>query len=161
MIALFNLDVPHDRARSDVDARLDLEWLDEPIEFELKSTTGNSVSTVRDFGPEHIAKWQKLHWLFAFYESDGTTLRYCYYASPADMSDWIAEKEKYIRPAFPICPSCIYVAPANGQSWGNPWRIATSGTDNRKCPFAAGNARARCLVGATPFGHTSRAEKVR
>lgn len=98
MVALFNLTVPPDRARSDVDARLKLPELDDSLPFELKSTTGNSVSTVRDFGPEHIAKWQDLHWLFAFYESDGTTLKYCYYASPADMHDWIADKETYIRP---------------------------------------------------------------
>lgn len=98
MVALFNLTVPADRARSDVDARLKLAELEESLPFELKSTTGNSVSTVRDFGPEHIAKWQNLHWLFAFYESDGTTLKYCYYASPGDMHDWISDKERYIRP---------------------------------------------------------------
>lgn len=98
MIALFNLIVPPERARADVDAHLKLPELDGPMPFELKSTTGNSVSTVRDFGPEHIAKWRDLHWLFAFYLKDGFTLRYCYYASPADMRDWIADKEDYIRP---------------------------------------------------------------
>lgn len=98
MTALFNLVVPPERARADVDAHLKLPELDDPLPFELKSTTGNSVSTVRDFGPEHIAKWRDLHWLFAFYLKDGTTLKHCYYASPADMWEWIAAKEEYIRP---------------------------------------------------------------
>ncbi len=98
MVALFNLTVPRDRGRSDVDAYLKLAERDEPLPFELKSTTGRSVSTVRDFGPEHITKWRTLHWIFAFYEKDGTTLRYCYYASPAEMGPWIADKERYIRP---------------------------------------------------------------
>lgn len=100
MVALFNLYVPEDRRRDDIDAYLELEEYQDPIPFELKSTTSDSVSTVRDFGPEHIAKWVDLHWLFAFYESNGTTLRYCYYASPADMAGWIDEKEQYVRPDY-------------------------------------------------------------
>lgn len=98
MVLLFNLTVPDERGRSDVDAQLELEPGSDPLPFELKSTTGNSVSTVRDFGPEHIAKWRHLHWLFAFYVPGGQRLRHCYYASPADMADWIADKERYVRP---------------------------------------------------------------
>jgi len=99
MILLFNLSVPEDRQRADIDARLELEELTEALPFELKSTTGKSVSTVRDFGPEHIAKWRDLHWLFAFYSSGGDrTPVYCSYASPADMAPWVAEKEQYVRP---------------------------------------------------------------
>jgi hypothetical protein len=100
MVLLFNLIVPPDRRRDDIDAYLELRGHADPIPFELKSTTSNSVSTVRDFGPEHIAKWAHLHWLFAFYERNATTLRYCYYASPADMADWIDEKEQYVRPDY-------------------------------------------------------------
>jgi len=98
MVDLFNLSVPEDRRRDDIDADLELEELDTPLPFELKSTTKTSVSTVRDFGPEHIAKWQNLHWLFAFYDTDGKKLRYCRYASPSDMAPWIAEKERYVLP---------------------------------------------------------------
>lgn len=100
MVLLFNLVVPADRSRSGLDAVLELEGRDDPVPFELKSTTQNSVSTVRDFGPEHIAKWRHLHWLFAFYTPDTTTLRHCYYASPADMADWVSEKEEYVRPDY-------------------------------------------------------------
>jgi len=39
-----------------------------------------------------------MHWIFAFYEANGTTLRHCYYASLVDMNGWITEKEQYIRP---------------------------------------------------------------
>ncbi|MFN6551421.1 hypothetical protein ACP6C7_12070 [Mycolicibacterium septicum] len=100
MVALFNLYVPPGRSRGDIDAYLELEELDKPVPFELKSTTSDSVSTVRDFGPEHIAKWADLHWLFAFYESDAVTLRYCYYASPADMAGWIDDREQYVLPDY-------------------------------------------------------------
>ncbi|MCL3863005.1 hypothetical protein [Actinotalea sp. K2] len=98
MIDKFNLVVAAGRGRSDVDAVLELEELEEPLPFELKSTTSKSVSTVRDFGPQHIAKWRDMHWLFAFYDKAGSRLLSCRYASPADMAPWIAEKERYVLP---------------------------------------------------------------
>lgn len=100
MLNLFNLVVPPDRTRGGLDAILDLDDGSEPIPFELKSTTSKSVATVRDFGPDHIVKWRRLHWLFAFYEKDATTLRHCYYASPAGMAEWISERERYVRPDY-------------------------------------------------------------
>lgn len=107
MVSVFNLMVPTDRGRADIDAYLDLRAGDDPLPFELKSTANakNSISTVRDFGPEHIAKWRGLHWLFAFFEPDGRTLRHCYYASPADMAPWIQEKARYIRPDLVLAES--------------------------------------------------------
>lgn len=99
MILMFNLSVPADRTRGGLDAELEIDGHGR-LPFELKSTTKNSISTVRDLGPEHIAKWKNLHWLFAFYESDGATLRYCYYASPADMADWVNGKESYVLPDY-------------------------------------------------------------
>jgi hypothetical protein len=98
MVLLFNLEVAEDRGRADVDAYLHLDELEEPLPFELKSTSKSSVSTVRDFGPQHIAKWRDMHWLFAFYDSAGQKLLYCRYGSPAAMAPWIEEKERYIRP---------------------------------------------------------------
>lgn len=97
MVQLFNLAVPEDRGRSDIDAHLNVDG--RTVDFELKSTTGGSVSTVRDFGPDHIRKWRNsLHWLFAFCDKSGSKLRYCLYASPKDMEPWIAEKERYMLP---------------------------------------------------------------
>ena len=45
------------------------------VPVELKSTTVGSVSTARDVGPEHIAKWRSRVWLVGFYDSDGVTLK--------------------------------------------------------------------------------------
>lgn len=98
MRLIFNLTEPPGRTRGGLDAQLDID--NQVIPFELKSTTNNSFSTVRDFGPDHIEKWKVLHWLFAVYSADGRELRYCYYASPDTMSDWVAEKERYTRPDF-------------------------------------------------------------
>jgi len=93
---LFNLWVPEQRRRDETDAFL--RFAGQELPFELKSTTSGSVSTVRDFGPDHIAKWKNLHWIFGFYTSDGTRLLYCHYASPADMAPWIGKMESYVRP---------------------------------------------------------------
>ena len=57
---LFNLvDVP---GRSETDAVLELDEFGR-VEFELKSTSDprGRVTTVRDFGPDHIEKWKNKH----------------------------------------------------------------------------------------------------
>lgn len=96
MRQLFNLRITPARSRADIDAFLELDGT--TYNFELKSTTRQSFSTVRDFGPDHLAKWRDdLHWIFAVYGSD-LALKYCYYASPIDMEPWFAEKERYIAP---------------------------------------------------------------
>lgn len=96
MLQLFNLHVPRDRKRADIDAHLRLDGLELP--FELKSTTSGSVSTVRDFGADHIAKWRDKHWMFGFYDKTGSELLYCCYGSPAAMAPWIEGKAAYVRP---------------------------------------------------------------
>ena len=90
LIQLFNLERPVNLTRSGTDAILTLNSL--KIPFELKSSTKTSVTTVRDFGPEHIKKWSGKHWLFGFYEKGGKILKYCLYASPKMMAPWISEK---------------------------------------------------------------------
>ena len=94
LIALFQLKRPPNATRSGTDAILELNEFHIP--FELKSTTSSSVTTVRDFGLDHIRKWQGKHWLFGFYDKQGTELKYCLYASPQAMTQWINEKEAYI-----------------------------------------------------------------
>lgn len=104
MVQLFNLTVPDERRRADIDAHLTIDG--RVVDFELKSTTSDSVSTVRDFGPDHIRKWRNgLHWIFAFYDPTGTRLKHCVYASPDDMEPWIAQKEAYIRPDLLLADS--------------------------------------------------------
>lgn len=112
MVQLFNLTVPDDRKRADIDAHLLIDG--KLHNFELKSTTSKTVSTVRDFGPDHIAKWRNdLHWIFAFYEKDGVKLKYCVYASPADMEPWIAARENYIAPDLALAEALpMHVAAA-------------------------------------------------
>jgi hypothetical protein len=68
----------------------------------LKSTTKGSVTTVRDFGPDHLEKWRTRHWLIGFYDPVGEELQHCCYGSPAVMSAWIEEKAEYVRRDFEI-----------------------------------------------------------
>jgi hypothetical protein len=99
LISLFGLKRDPAAGRSDTDALM--EYKSESIPFELKSTTSGSITTVRDFGPEHIRKWKNKHWLIGVYDKKAT-LRYCLYGSPADMKPWIEEKRKYIQPDFEL-----------------------------------------------------------
>ena len=72
------------------------------LEFELKSVTATKggLTTVRDFGPDHIAKWKNKHWLIAVY-ADGKLL-HCKYGSPAQMAPWIEQKWNYIKADFEL-----------------------------------------------------------
>lgn len=97
---LFDLRSPTDRNRSGTDAILELDGVE--LEFELKSTTKDTVTTVRDFGMDHIAKWKKKHWLFGFYTPRGNALRFTRYASPEMMAGWIEDRRKYIEPDFKL-----------------------------------------------------------
>lgn len=98
LIDLFNLYQPLNRVRHGTDAILKLD--DVEYEFELKSATTSKggISTVRDLGPSHIAKWRDKHWIMAFF--DGTKLLYCRYGSPDAMRPWITEKWNYIKADF-------------------------------------------------------------
>lgn len=98
LVDLFNLTRPPNRSRHGTDALLSID--DHVIEFELKSvTTGaGSVSTVRDLGPDHIAKWSDKHWIIGIY--DELDLLSCKYGSPAAMKAWIDRIWEYIRADF-------------------------------------------------------------
>ena len=65
MIALFDLYKDESEGRSGIDAFLKLDG--KSIPFELKTTSQGSVTTVRDFGSEHIRKWKNKHWLIGFF----------------------------------------------------------------------------------------------
>jgi len=96
MREFFGLSENPGRKRSDVDAVLGLS--NGVVHFELKSTSLNSFSTVRDLGPEHISKWTTMHWLFAFYDISGRTIESAYYGSPRQMQQWVTQIAEYIRP---------------------------------------------------------------
>lgn len=89
--------------RPGVDALLHLD--DAVVPFEVKSSDTNNVSTARDVGREHIAKWRQRHWLFGFYErgSRNPPVARCYiYASPRQLEPWIAEQEHYVLPDWDL-----------------------------------------------------------
>ena len=99
MLDLFNLQQPANRVRHGTDAILEIDG--RTIEFELKSvTTGGGLTTVRDFGPDHIVKWKNKHWLISIYKQG--VLQYCQYGSPKSMAPWIEEKWQYIKPDFEL-----------------------------------------------------------
>lgn len=97
---LFGLSEPANRSRADTDAQLLVDG--KTIDFELKSTTNGSVTTVRDFSMDHVIKWKQKHWIIGVYDRTGRKLQYCLYGSPFDMSSWIEEKANYIKPDLNI-----------------------------------------------------------
>jgi hypothetical protein len=99
IVDLFNLERPANRVRHGTDAILNID--NHTLDFELKSVpTGKGLTTVRDFGPNHIAKWKNKHWLIAVYQ--GETMVHCKYGSPAAMAPWIEEQWSKIKPDFEL-----------------------------------------------------------
>lgn len=107
-IELFGLYKPEGEGRSGIDAIMILDDGSE-LPFELKTTTNGSVTTVRDFGFDHIEKWKNKHWLISKFAPDGSEMEYSLYGSPQAMASWIKEKEYYITPDFELAK----LAPVN------------------------------------------------
>lgn len=99
MIELFELVRDEHEGRSGTDAFLELDGTNIPFELKTTSSPSDSVTTVRDFGYNHIQKWQNKHWLFGFYKGSQVSYKY---GSPALMQDWIKKKEEYIKPDFQL-----------------------------------------------------------
>ena len=97
MRTLFKLQKDEKEGRAGIDAFLEFEGMN--LAFELKTTSNGSVTTVRDFGPDHIKKWKDKHWLIGFHIGKE---EYYKYLSPKMMNAWIKEKEEYIRPDFEL-----------------------------------------------------------
>jgi hypothetical protein len=97
MRELFGLYKDKAEGRSGIDAYLSID--NREIPFELKTTSKGSVTTVRDFGPDHIEKWKDKHWLIGFFIGGR---EYYKYGSPVMMAPWIEEKQKYIAPDFKL-----------------------------------------------------------
>ena len=92
MRTLFNLTKDESEGRCGIDAFLNVKG--KKVPFELKSTSKNSVTTVRDFSHSHIEKWQDKHWLIGFFNNGAEHYKY---ASPKMMKPWIVEKQKIIE----------------------------------------------------------------
>lgn len=96
MVRMFNLKQHSDRKRHDPDAYLISNGNE--LKFELKSTTTGSLSTVRDFGRDHIEKWKEMHWIVGFYHKDKTDdPEYCVYVPPSEMKIWVDKMWEYVR----------------------------------------------------------------
>lgn len=95
---LFRLEKEEGEGRGGNDAILKMDGA--VFKFELKSSSdkNRSVTTVRDFGLEHVANWKGKHWLIGFYDATGKNLEYCLYGSPDMMDAWVQEKANYIGP---------------------------------------------------------------
>lgn len=94
---LFQLEKPPGEGRGGTDAYL--VWKGKQFNFELKSTTRGSVTTVRDFGPDHIEKWKCRHWLIGVYNKS-KKIQSVIFATPEQMEPWISEKATYIALDF-------------------------------------------------------------
>jgi hypothetical protein len=106
LVRMFNLVWNPDHQRAGVDAFLDITVNHEKyrLEVEVKSTTGNTVSTARDVGMEHIGKWRKKLFVIGFYTKDAKRpeLQKCLCLTPTDMEPWIASIEKKVLLDFKI-----------------------------------------------------------
>jgi hypothetical protein len=100
LVDIFNLVRPENRARHGTDAVLPIDGHE--LEFELKSITRKrgGISTVRDLGPDHVARWRNKHWIIAFF--DGNDISDCRYGTPDQMSPWIAKIWEYVRTDFEL-----------------------------------------------------------
>lgn len=103
---LFNLEWDPEHSRGGDDAWFESEVNGEihRIPVEVKSTTSDSVSTARDVGLTHIAKWRTKLWVIGFYtKAQGQPrLQHCLCLTPAEMEPWIAQIEAYISPDYRI-----------------------------------------------------------
>lgn len=106
LVRLFNLswDPAHQRGGVDATLALEVGGVQRTVDVEVKSTTGETVSTARDVGMEHIAKWRDKMFVIGFYtrEAKRPELRRCLCLTPDDMEPWIASIERKIAVDFRI-----------------------------------------------------------
>ncbi|MDP2881806.1 MAG: hypothetical protein Q8N89_09515 [Azonexus sp.] len=106
LVRMFNLHWDPSHQRGGVDAVLDVAYEGRKYQFEVevKSTTGNTVSTARDVGMEHIQKWRSKLFIIGFYskEAGRPELQRSLCLTPVDMEPWIASIEKKILIDFKL-----------------------------------------------------------
>lgn len=106
LVRMFNLvwDPAHQRAGLDAELFLDIGNHRVRFEVEVKSTTGDTVSTARDVGMEHIKRWRRMMFVIGFYsrEARRPELQKCLCLTPIDMEPWIASIESKILIDFKL-----------------------------------------------------------
>ena len=72
LVRVFNLAWDPAHQRAGVDAILDsaVEGRVFRLDIEVKSTTGDTVSTARDVGVEHIQRWRRMLFVIGFYTKE-------------------------------------------------------------------------------------------
>ena len=106
LVRLFNLQWDASHQRGGVDALLELPLVSKKIQFEVevKSTTGETISTARDVGMPHIEKWRRKFFIIGFYtkEKGRPELKRCLCLTPDDMEPWIVSIERKILTDFKL-----------------------------------------------------------
>ncbi|RST52638.1 hypothetical protein [Variovorax sp. MHTC-1] len=106
LVRMFNLvwDPAHQRAGLDAELFVEIGADRVRFEVEVKSTTGDTVSTARDVGMEHIKRWRRMMFVIGFYsrEARRPELQRCLCLTPIDMEPWIASIESKILPDFKL-----------------------------------------------------------
>lgn len=102
---IFNLHWSPEHQRDGTDAYFNLEVNGKNISIpvEVKSTTGDSVSTARDVGMAHIKKWRSRFWVIGFYtKTRNPDLVKTLCLTPDDIEPWVASIEEKILPDFAL-----------------------------------------------------------
>ena len=118
LVRLFNLDwdPAHQRAGIDAILAFDQAGTRQALEVEVKSTTGSTVSTARDVGMEHIAKWRRKLFVIGFYsrQAGRPELLQCLCLAPDDMAPRVDHLEAKIATDCQIAE----LAGGRWRSWG-------------------------------------------
>ena len=105
---IFNLQWSREHQRDGTDASFKIEINGATVEIpvEVKSTTGNTVSTARDVGMPHIKKWRSHFWIIGFYtKTRDPDLIKTLCLTPDDIEPWVASIEAKILPDFNLAKS--------------------------------------------------------
>lgn len=101
----FNLDWDPEHQRDGTDAvfSINIDGTHFSIPVEVKSTTGDTVSTARDVGISHIRKWRSHFWIIGFYtKRRDPDLVSTICLTPDDIEPWVASIEEKILPDFDL-----------------------------------------------------------
>jgi len=98
---LFNLQWSPEHQRDGTDAHFNVKvnGTNISVPVEVKSTTGDTVSTARDVGIAHIRKWRSRFWVIGFYtKTRNPDLIKTICLTPDDIEPWVASIEEKILP---------------------------------------------------------------
>ena len=106
---MFNLD--RDGGRIGTDATDENKNL-----YELKTTTRRSVSTARDFGLNHIARWRQHYFIIQTWETVNKVLvpTKSYFLAPEHMEEWYAKIEKKLNHSIKLIETTKKLLEATG-----------------------------------------------